>query len=295
MSPKLAGLTVPLMLLLLFIPQVFFIIDETEQSIITQFGEYKKTIQEPGLHLKLPVLQMVHRLERRILVSDASPAEYLTGDKKRVVVDHITRWKISDPLSFFKSVRTEAQGRARLAEIVSSELRKELALHEFTDVISNKRDVITATVAQGASKKAQTLGIEVRDVRIKRADLPKEVQESVFARMVAERTRIAKRYRSEGEEEAAKIRAETDREKTVLLAEAYQAAQVMRGEGDAQSTKIYAASFGDDAEFYRFVRSLEAYEGGFQEGSVMVLSGKEEFLQYLSGSSKKSSGSRLSQ
>ena len=285
MKSKWFGAVGPLMIfLVLFIPQGIFIIDETEQAIITQFGEYKRTIQEPGLHMKLPVMQLANRFERRILVSDAAPAEYLTGDKKRVVVDHITRWKIADPLAFYKSVRTEVSGQARLAEIVSSELRKELALHEFTDIISKQRDLITATVAKGASEKAKKLGIEVRDVRIKRADLPKEVQESVFARMVAERERIAKRYRSQGEEAAVKIRAQTDKVKAILLAEAYQQAQVLRGEGDAESTKIYAAAFGKDPEFYRFIRSLEVYERGFQEGSIMVLSGDEELLKYLTGS-----------
>lgn len=284
MKSKWFGAVGPLMIfLILFVPQGVFIIDETEQAIITQFGEYKRTIKEPGLHMKLPLMQTINRFERRVLVSDAAPAEYLTGDKKRVVVDHITRWKIADPLAFFKSVRTEVSGQARLAEIVSSELRKELALHEFTDIISKQRDLITATVAKGASEKAKKLGIEVRDVRIKRADLPKEVQESVFARMVAERERIAKRYRSQGEEAAVKIRAQTDKEKAILLAEAYQKAQVLRGEGDAESTKIYASAFGKDPEFYRFTRSLEVYERGFQEGSIMILSGDEELLKYLTG------------
>jgi len=284
MKNPLIGLIVPvLVLLLIALPQVLFIIDEKEQAIITQLGQYKRTIQEPGLKMKLPVIQTVHRFENRVLVSDTAPAEYLTGDKKRVVVDHITRWKISDPLVFFKTVRTEVFGRARLSEIVGSGLRKELALHEFNDVISKNRDVITQTVAEGAAERSKELGITVLDVRIKRADLPREVQESVFARMVAERERIAKRYRSQGEEEAAKIRAQTDKERSIILAEAYEEAQRTRGEGDAESTKIYAAAFGKDTEFYRFTRSLEAYEAGFTEGSVLVLSGEEELLQYLTG------------
>lgn len=291
MNPRWASLLALSLLVLLFVPQVLFVIDETEQGIITQLGEYKRTLQEPGLHVKLPFFQTVHRFESRILVNDATPAEYLTGDKKRVVVDHITRWKIRDPLAFFKTVRNEVAARARLDDVVVSELRKELALHEFLDVISKKRDDITQAVARGAALQAQKFGIDVLDVRIKRADLPKEVQDSVFARMVAERERIAKRYRSEGEEQAAKIRAQTDKEKTVILAEAYQDAQRLRGEGDAESTKIYAASFGKDPEFYRFVRSLQAYEAGFQEGSVLVLSGEEDLLQYLTGSHQKNASS----
>lgn len=269
---------------LLLAPQVFFLINETEQAIITQFGEYKRTTQEPGLYTKLPMIQTVHRMDRRILVSDATPAEYLTGDKKRVVVDHITRWQIVNPLVFFKSVHNESAARSRLDDIVFSELRKELALHEFSDVLSKNRDTITSTVTQGAAVQAKEFGIEVRDVRLKRVDLPREVQESVFARMVAERDRIAKKYRSEGEEAAAKIRAQTDKEKTILLAEAYQESQQLRGEGDAESTRIYAAAYGKDPEFYRFTRSLAAYEEGLTEGSVLVLSGEEDLLQYLAGS-----------
>ncbi|MCH9015101.1 MAG: protease modulator HflC [Gemmatimonadetes bacterium] len=282
MKSKWFGAVGPLMIfLILFVPQGVFIVDETEQAIITQFGEYKRTIKEPGLHMKLPLVQTINRFERRVLVSDAAPAEYLTGDKKRVVVDHITRWKIADPLAFFKSVRTEVAGQARLAEIVSSELRKELALHEFTDIISKQRDLITATVAKGASEKAKKLGIEVRDVRIKRADLPKEVQESVFARMVAERERIAKRYRSQGEEEAAKIRASTDKERTIILARAYEESQKLRGVGDAKAARITAEAFGQDAEFYQFLRSLQAYEAMLAENDELVLSADSELLQYL--------------
>ncbi|PIQ82201.1 MAG: HflC protein [Candidatus Omnitrophica bacterium CG11_big_fil_rev_8_21_14_0_20_64_10] len=263
-----------------------FIIDETEQAIVTRLGEYKRTIQEPGLKAKLPFVETVYRYDRRILVSDADPDEYLTGDKKRVAVDHITRWQIVDPLAFFKTMQFEARGGQRLADIVVSGLRRELALHEFTDVISKKRDTITAAVAKNSSVKAKEFGIEVRDVRIKRADLPREVQESVFQRMVAERDRIAKRYRSEGAEESAKIRAQTDKEKAIILAEAYKKAQLLEGEGDAEATAIYAAAYGQDPELYRFIRSLETYEDGFREGSVLVLSGDEEFLQYLADSRK---------
>lgn len=284
MKKALLGLLLPVGLIaVLLVPQTLFIVDEKEQAIITQLGEYKRTLQEPGLHMKLPVIQTVHRYESRILVSDATPIEYLTGDKKRVVVDHITRWRIKNPLAFFKTVRTETGARARLDDIVLSELRQEIALHEFTDIISNKRDRITQAVTEAASLQGAKFGIEVLDVRIKRTDLPREVQESVFARMVAERERIAKRYRSEGEEEAVKIRAKTDKERKIILAEAYQEAQRLRGEGDAESTRIYAEAYGRDPEFYRFLRSLEAYEAGIGEGSVLVLSAEDELLQYLTG------------
>lgn len=290
MRRVLSALLVPVGILLLsVVPQTLFIMDEKEQAIITQFGEYKRTIQEPGLYWKVPFIQALQRFDRRILVSDTTPAEYLTGDKKRVVVDHIVRWRIEDPLRFFKSVHNETAARARLDDIVFSELRKGFALHEFSDVVSKQRDLITSTVTQGAAVQAKEFGIEVRDVRLKRVDLPREVQASVFSRMMAERERIAKKYRSEGEEAAAKIRAETDKEKTILLAEAYQEAQRLRGDGDAEAAHIYAAAYGKDAEFYRFLRSLASYEEGFTEGSVMVLSGEEEWLQYLFGATPKAS------
>ena len=273
----------------LAVPQVFYIVDETDQAIVTQFGKFKRAIREPGLYMKIPMVQIVQHFDKRILVSDASPAEYLTGDKKRVVVDHIIRWQIVDPLKFFKSVNNESAARARLDDIVVSELRKGLASHDFTDVVTKERDGITAEVTKGAAKQARQFGIEIRDVRLKRVDLPREVQESVFSRMVAERERIAKRYRSEGEEEAAKIRAETDKEKSILLAEAYQVAQKLRGEGDAEGARIYAEAFGKDAEFYNFVRSLAVYEKGFTEESILVLTGREKFLRYLSSPDGKSS------
>ncbi|MCM8794288.1 MAG: protease modulator HflC [Candidatus Omnitrophica bacterium] len=285
MKQLIAALVFPLLLVVvLVVPQVFFIIDETEQGIITQFGEYKRTIREPGFHAKMPMIQTLQKFDRRILVSDSSPAEYLTGDKKRVVVDHITRWQIVDPLKFFKSVHNEQAARARLDDIVFSELRKELALHEFSDILSARRDAIVTSVTNGTAAQAKEFGIDVRDVRIKRVDLPREVQESVFARMVAERERIAKKYRSEGEEQSLKIRAETDKEKSILLAEAYQKAEELRGRGDAESTKVYAAAYSKDPEFYRFLRSLSTYENGFAEGSVLVLSGNEKLLQYLADS-----------
>jgi modulator of FtsH protease HflC len=279
------GFLMPLLLVGLMVgANTLFVMNETEQGIITRLGEYKRTIQEPGLKVKVPFLEALQTYDRRIMVSDADPEDYLTGDKKRVVVDLITRWKIVDPLAFFKTMQLEERGRQRLADIVVSELRKELALHEFTDVISYKRDAITKRVTEASAKRAHEFGIEIRDVRIKRTDLPAEVQPSVFARMQAERERIAKRYRSEGEEESAKIRAQTDKEKKILLAGAYRESQEIRGQGDAEAANIYADAYGQDAEFYRFVRSLDTYENGFQEGSVLVLSGDEELLQYLSDS-----------
>ncbi len=263
--------------------QVLIIVDEREQVIVTQFGEYIRTIQKPGLAFKTPFFHSTIRFDRRILVSDAPEAEYLSQDKKRLVADPITRWRISDPLKFFKTVRDESGARARLDDLVFSELRSEVASHTFATVIGSKREAIMDNVAKSVRTKASEFGIEVMDVRIKRADLPKEVQQSVFARMQAEREREAKRYRSEGEEEANKLRSQTDKERTIVLADAEQNAQKLRGEGDGTATRIYAEAYGKDPEFYRFVRSLQSYELFLGKRSTLLLSADSPLFRYLAG------------
>lgn len=274
--------------------QAFFTVNETEQVIITQFGEYKRTIQDPGLATKVPFVQNVNRFDRRILASDAPKAEYLTQDKKRLVADPVTRWRIADPLQFYKTVRDETGARARLDDLVFSELRREVASHEFGVVIGTKREIIMDNVAKTAREKAREFGIEVIDVRIKRADLPQEVQTSVFQRMQAEREREAKRYRSEGEEESAKLRAETDKQRTIVLADATQNAEKLRGEGDAAATAIYAEAYGKDAEFYAFARSLQAYEQFLGKRTTLVLPADSDLFRYLgSPNAGPASGRRL--
>lgn len=272
--------TVFVLLFLLFNSSIF-VVDETEQAIITRLGEYKRTIQEPGMNFKVPLLEKVNVFEKRILTSGALPAEYLTLDKKRLVADHVTRWKIVDPLLFYKTVRDLAGAKARLDDIVLSEMRRELASHDFSNIIASERENIMDTIASNARKQAKEFGIDIVDVRIKRADLPQEVQDSVFARMMAERQRIAKRYRSEGEEEAFKLRGETDKERTILMAKAYEESQKLKGEGDAAAARVYAEAFGKDAAFYTFVRSLEAYEKSFSDKSTMLLSPDSNFLRHL--------------
>lgn len=283
MTQKLFGVGGLLLLFVAFIisRQALFQVNETEQVIITQFGEYKRTVQEPGLATKVPFVQTVNRFDRRILSSDAPKAEYLTQDKKRLVADPVTRWRITDPLQFFKTVRDESGARARLDDLVFSELRREVASHEFGVVIGTKREIIMDNVAKTAREKAKEFGIEVVDVRIKRADLPQEVQMSVFQRMQAEREREAKRYRSEGEEESAKLKAETDKQRTIVLAEAQQDAEKLRGEGDATATRIYAEAYGKDAEFYAFVRSLQAYEQFLGKRSTLLLPADGDLFRYL--------------
>ena len=263
-----------------------FVISERELALVTQFGEPKRTITAPGLYWKLPLVQEVRRMESRILGSHAPPAEYLTLDKKRLVADPVTRWRIVDPLQFYKTVASELEAKARLDDIVNSELRQEIASHEFGKIIGVERDPLMQVVANDVRKQTADFGILVVDVRIKRADLPKEVQESVFARMRAERDRVAKQYRSEGEEEAAKLRADTDKEKTIILAQAYEEAQTTRGEGDAQGIKIYADAYGRDPEFFAFTRSLDAYEKAIGGESTLVLSTGSDLFRYLANPTK---------
>jgi membrane protease subunit HflC len=264
----------------------FFVVDETELAIVTQFGDPRRKITKPGLYFKVPFVQTVTRMESRILSGDTPPAEYLTLDKKRLVTDPILRWRISDPLEFYRTVHDEAGAKARLDDVVNSELRRELASQNFGDIIGASREPMMLRVSTATRAKSKAFGILVVDVRITRADLPRAVQESVFQRMRAERERVAKAYRSEGEEESAKIRADTDKERTILLAKAYETAQKLRGEGDAEGTKIYAESYGRDPEFYAFLRSLETYEKSLGKDSTLVLSTGSDLFEYLSKPAK---------
>jgi membrane protease subunit HflC len=267
----------------LLVPQALFTIDEREQAIITQFGAYIRTITQPGLQVKMPFVQTVHRFDKRVLAVDADPAEYLTLDRKRLVVDFVARWRITDPLAFFTSVVTLDGARARIEDIVVSGLRQAIASQDFAPVTSEQREPTMEAVANAARVRTQAFGIDLIDVRIKRADLPREVQQSVFARMVAERERISKRYRSEGEEEAAKLRAETDKQREIILAQAYERAQRLQGEGDAGATAVYAGAYEQNPRFYFFIRTLEAYDDILTPETLLVLPGDAAMFRLLQG------------
>ena len=282
MSKKAIIGVILVILVLIGMRTVLFTVDETEQAIIVQLGRYIRTIQEPGLHFKMPLVQTVTHFENRILEYDAAAAKVITADKKHLVVDNYARWKIIDPLKFYETVRNEFGGQARLDDIVFSEIREELARHTLTEIISLNREAIMDTVGHRCDEKAREYGIQIIDVKIKRADLPEEVTHSVYARMKAERERIAKKYRSEGEEESVKIKAQADKERTVLLADSYRHAQELKGKGDAEAIKIYAQALEEDPEFYSFVRTLEVYRKALAEGTTMVLSSDSELFQYLS-------------
>ena len=266
------------LVILFAVLQTAFTISEGEQGMIVQFGNPKRILQEPGLYFKLPVVQNLVRFEKRVLTTDARTAEYLTLDKKRVLVDHVSRWRIQEPLEFYRSVRDQERAMARLDDLISARLRQETANHNFLDFVREKREEIMGVVTKETAK---SFGIEVLDVRIKGLDLPKEVQASVFARMRAERERIAKRYRAEGEERAREIRAGADREREVILATAYETSQKLSGEGDAQAATIYAQAFGQDQEFYAFTRRLQAYEKILSSGTTLVLPPDSSLLRYL--------------
>ena len=283
MKQAVIGILVVFAALWVLVPQALFTIDEREQAIITQFGAYIRTITEPGLHAKLPFVQTVHRFDKRVLATDADPAEYLTLDKKRLVVDYVARWQIKDPLAFFISVATLDGARARIEDIVFSELRQAISSQDFAPVTAEQREPTMEAVANAARARTQAFGIELIDVRIKRADLPREVQQSVFARMVAERGRIAKRYRSEGEEEAAKLRAETDKQREIILAQAYERSQRLQGEGDGSATAVYASAYEQNPRFYVFVRTLEAYDDILTPETLLVLPGDAAMFRLLNG------------
>jgi len=273
--------------------QAIVIVDETNQAIITQFGDYRRSITEAGLHFKLPFVQKSSYLERRMLSSDALSQEYLTLDKKRAVVDHVTRWRIANPLQFFVTVRTELGAQARLDDIVGSELRRQLGVHNLENVIADEREPIMESIAESSRLEAVRFGIDIVDVRIKRADLPPAVQQSVFQRMEAERMRESSRYRAEGEERGALIRAEAERERTVILADAQEMAQTLRGEGDAQAIAIYAEAFNQDPEFYAFTRRLEAYRKLLGKQDILVLDSDSDFFKFLvSHTQNRGGGSR---
>ena len=283
--------TVAVVLVVAVATQSLFIADETNQAIVTRVGEYQYTAREPGIYVKMPFVNAVHYVERRLLSSDAAVQEYLTLGKKRPRVDHVTRWRIVDPLRFHVTVRTQAGARARLDDVVFSEMRRELASYPSDVVIAERREQVMENVTKNAAQQALSFGIQVEDVRIKRADLPSEVQNSVFERMKAERSREANRYRAEGEEQSARIRAEADREKAVILADAYEESQKLRGDGEGQAIAIYAQALQQDPEFYAFQRRLESYSKILRSGDTLVLPSDSELFAYLTGSSRPSAQS----
>ena len=258
-----------------------YTVDQTKQAIVIQMGKPVGEISGPGLHFKIPFIQQVVYFESRILLYDAPPAEILTKDKKNLVLDNYTKWKIVDPLRFYKTVKSESGAQSRLDDIVYAQLRVELGQHTLGDIVSKTRGEVMKVVTEKSDSHASGYGIKVVDVRIKRADLPEQNEKHVFDRMRAERERQAKQYRSEGEEDSLKITAKADMERTIILAKAYKEAEKNKGEGDAQAVKIYADAYKKDPEFFEFTRSLEAYEKTLKDDMTLVISPDVEFFKYL--------------
>ncbi|MFH1674780.1 MAG: protease modulator HflC [Pseudomonadota bacterium] len=284
MEKKLTGLLIILISLFVVANMAFFTVDQTQQAIVVRLGKPVGEVKGPGLHFKLPLIHEVIYFEKRLLEYDAAPAEILTEDKKTLVLDNYSRWHISDPLLFYKTVRNLSGAQARLDDIIYAQLRVELGRHSLTEIVSQVRSDVMEKVTAKSKTIAKDYGIDVVDVRIKRADLPPENENAVYGRMRAERERQAKKYRSEGQEESLKIKAAADKDRTILLAEAYEKSETIKGEGDAEALKIYAEAFGKDAEFFSFLKTLEATERSMGKDTTLVLSPKSEFLQYLDNS-----------
>ena len=259
-----------------------FIVDETQQVVILQLGKPVNTITEPGFNFKLPFpFQEKIVFDDRLLEYDSPPEAILSKDKKSLIVDNYVRWKIVDPLQFLKTVQAIPTAKSRMDDIVYSELRRELGTHDMVEIITQNREEIMDVVTRASNEATLSYGISVIDVRIRRVDLPAENEESIYARMEAERKRQANKFRSEGSEEAQKIRAATDRDKTIILADAYKEAERIRGEGDAKAVQVYARSYSSDPKFYEFVRTLDAYKKVVDDKTTLVLPSDSKLFKLL--------------
>ena len=259
-----------------------FVVQEVSQAIVLQFGDPKKIITKPGLNYKIPFIQNVVFLDRRVLNLDNPPEEVIAADQKRLIVDAFARFKIVDPLKFYISVGNERVARSRLATIINSRIRSVLGTQELSTLLSTDRAVHMASIQNDVNTEAQNFGITIVDVRIKRADLPQANSEAIFKRMQTEREREAKEFRAKGAEMAITITSTADKEVTVILAEAEKQSQIMKGEGDGQRNKIFADAFGKDPEFFAFYRAMQAYEKALIGGETsLILSPDSEFFKFF--------------
>lgn len=271
----------------------FFIVDQTQQAIVLEFGKTKKVIKDPGLKWKIPFVQTVQFFDKRVLDLDTPAQEVIASDEKRLVVDSFARYKIVDPLLFFQTVRDERIARSRLGSILDSSLRRVLGTATLQDVVRDKRKSMMKLITSFVNQEAKGFGIEIVDVRIKRADLPAENSQAIYKRMQSERHREAAEFRARGQEEALRIRANADRVVTILKAEATRDAQKVRGDGDAKRNAIFADAYGKDVDFFAFYRSMQAYEAGLlAEGTRLVISPDSEFFRYFNDPNGASSGRR---
>lgn len=261
--------------------QAFFTVDQTEYALVVELGKPVKAVTEPGLNFKTPFVQTVLYFDNRRLIYDARPSVIITKDKKNLVVDNYARWRIVDPLQYYQSVRNETGAQSRLDDIIFSNLREELGKRDLIEIVAKSRASLMESVTKKTNEAVKAYGIEVLDVKIKRADLPPENEIAVFERMRAEREREAKKYRSEGEEKALVIRAVADKDKTILLSDANRKSQVLKGEADAVATRLYADAYTQDPQFFYFLKTMEAYKKTFNEKDSLVISPDSEFFRYM--------------
>ena len=262
--------------------QSLFIVQEINQAIVLQFGDPKKIITKPGLNFKIPFIQNVAYLDRRVLNLDTPPEEVIAADQKRLIVDAFARFRIVDPLKFYISVGNEAVARSRLATIINSRIRGVLGTQNLATLLSIDRSKHMATIQNDVNVEAQNFGITIVDVRIKRADLPQANSEAIFKRMQTEREREAKEFRAQGAEMAAKITSTADKEVTVILANANKSSEIMKGEGDGQRNKIFADAFGRDPQFFGFYRAMQSYEKALIGGDTsLILSPDSDFFKFF--------------
>ncbi len=260
-----------------------FTVDVREKAILFQLGEIIRSDFEPGLHFKVPFINNVRKFDARIHTLDSAPERFLTSEKKNVIVDAFVKWRITDVSPYFTRVGGDSrQAELRLDQVIKDGLRSEFGKRTINEVVSGERVQIMETITVNANREANRLGVEVVDVRVKRIDLPPNLSDSVHQRMKAERSRVANDFRSRGREAAERIRADADRQRTVILAEAYRDAELMRGDGDAKATELYANAFNQDKEFYTLSRSLNAYKTVFgQQGDFLVIDPDSEFFRYF--------------
>jgi len=289
MNKSLSNILIGAVAGLVLLSMSVFVVDQRQDAIVFQLGEVVSVKTDPGLYFKVPLMQNVRYFDSRILTLDTvDPERFITAEKKNVLVDSFVKWRIVDVKQYYVSVGgDEIRARTRLLQTVNSSMREEFGKRTINEVVSGERDKIMEVLRTKADADARKIGVEVLDVRLKRVDFPLEISESVYRRMDAERKRVANELRASGAAEGEKIKADADRQREVILAEAYRTAQKTKGEGDAKASALYAAAFGRNAEFYSFYRSLEAYKQSFKNKSdVMVLDPSSAFFKYLKSSGK---------
>lgn len=289
MKKNLGNFLVGAIVVLILLSLSMFVVDQRQTAIVLQLGELVRVETEPGLNWKVPLVQNVRYFDSRILTMDSvEPERFITAEKKNVMVDSFVKWRIADVTQYYISVRGDEQvAQTRLMQTVNSIMREEFGKRSVSDVVSGERDKIMEVLREKADADARKIGVQVLDVRLKRVDYPMEISDSVYRRMDAERKRVANELRATGNAESEKIRADADRQREVILANAYRDAQKVKGDGDAKASAMYAAAFGRNAEFYAFYRSMEAYKQSFKNKSdVMVIDPSSSFFKYLKSSSK---------